>query len=73
MGKGGERIFLLVIHGVQADISPCTIGIFLHRPEYQALVNTEEIDYRMKEMRKITKRTLGFDKKIDFFRLLLSV
>lgn len=66
--KGGEIISLLVIRGVWVEISLRIIGRLLYEPDYQAPVNTEEIDNRIKEIRKITKRTLGSNKKIEFFR-----
>lgn len=40
----------------------------MYGPEYQDLINTSEMDYRMEKMRKITKKTLGFEDKMVFFR-----
>lgn len=45
--KGGDPIPLLMIWGVQVDISSLTISRFLYGPEYQASINTGEMDYRM--------------------------
>lgn len=58
----------MVIHDVRVDISPRTIDRLLYGLEYQSLVNIGEIDYRMEEMRKITKRTFSFEEKMVIFR-----
>lgn len=57
-----------MIQGVRVDISPRTMRRFLYRPEYQATINTGDMDYRIVEMRNVTNRTTGTENKLMMFR-----
>lgn len=70
--EGGESITSLVIWEVCVDISLHTIGRFLYGPEYQAPINTGEMDYWIEDMRNITKRMLGLKDKMVLFRLIVE-
>lgn len=50
------------------NISPCNILRFLNGPDFHPPVNTSEIDYRIEEIWKVTKKKIGFiDKMIHFW------
>lgn len=44
------------------------IGRFLYGPVHQALANTNKMDYRMEEMRTITRRIQGLKDRMVLFR-----
>lgn len=70
--KGGDPIALLTIQQMQVEIYLSTIGRFLYGPEYQALANTEEMDYQMELIRKIAQRKLGSEEKMEFFTQIME-
>lgn len=49
-----------------------TIDRFLYGSEYQPPINTEEIYYKMKEIRKIIWSSMGSEKKVVIVKLIVE-
>lgn len=69
----GDPITPLTIQELWMNISPMTISRFLNRPSFQLLVNTDNMDYRMDKIWKITQNNLGSEDKIRHFWWILGL
>lgn len=57
---------------MQVNISPHTISRFLYGSDYHPPVNTGEMEYKLREIQKITRKQIGMEDKIGNFRWIIN-